>query len=501
MSNGQKQNAAAPGLRGLKNARYAQVAVILVAVLAVWAVFVVLLSGDGKKPKAQSAATDPGKIAVKAITAPGEVVTDAQRWLYKAGDDITALKGNVQESMALNKTLQARIDTLEAEAKNQAAASAATPAASPAVKTFDFPPGTPSNPAGSGSQSGSLMPKFIPPPVSPISNANASVSANPTQSTQATVAPVPPPPRIGIGRVSVMGATPGQSSSAVGAKSTATKPSMGQGSPSAPSISVAIGSNQGSNQGSQQGSIQGQPESAQVSSKNRSAGVSFLPIGLVKAKLIGGIDAPTAGAAQSSPMPVFLRLDDLAWLPNHWRANVKDCLVTAAGYGDLSSERAYFRLEKLSCVRHDGRVLEQNVSGAIYGEDGKLGMRGRLVTKQGQILANALLAGVVSGIGRGVVYQSSSVGTTALGTVVTDPDPGKEYQSGIGQGVSNAMDRLAQYYISLADKTHPIIEIDAGRAVDLGFTKGSALDVPLPEDADLLAMRSGSRSGQRRVVE
>jgi len=158
-------------------------------------------------------------------------------------------------------------------------------------------------------------------------------------------------------------------------------------------------------------------------------------------------------------------------------------------------------LEKLSCVRHDGRVLEQNISGSIYGEDGKLGLRGRLVTKQGQILANALLAGVVSGIGRGVVYQSSTVGTTALGTVVTDPDPGMEYQSGIGQGVSNAMDRLAQYYISLADKTHPIIEIDAGRLVDLGFTKGTALDVPLPEDTDLLVMRSGPRNGPRRVVE
>jgi conjugal transfer pilus assembly protein TraB len=196
-----------------------------------------------------------------------------------------------------------------------------------------------------------------------------------------------------------------------------------------------------------------------------------------------------------------MRLEDLAWLPNHWRANVRDCLVTAAGYGDLSSERAYFRLEKLSCVRHDGRVLEQNISGSVYGEDGKLGLRGRLVTKQGQILANALLAGVVSGIGRGVVYQSSTVGTTALGTVVTDPDPGMEYQSGIGQGVSNAMDRLAQYYISLADKTHPIIEIDAGRLVDLGFTKGTALDVPLPEDPDLLAMRSGPRNGPRRVVE
>ena len=36
----------------------------------------------------------------------------------------------------------------------------------------------------------------------------------------------------------------------------------------------------------------------------------------------------------------------------------------------------------------------------LAGEDGKAGMRGRLVSKQGQLLANALLAGVASGIGQ-----------------------------------------------------------------------------------------------------
>jgi conjugal transfer pilus assembly protein TraB len=462
VSSAQSKPSAAPGLSGLKNARYAQFAVILVAVLALWAGFVFLLSSD-KKPKVQSASTDPGKVAVKAITAPGEVVTDAQRWLYKAGDDISTLKGRVKESESLNKELQARLAALEAEAKNK-------PTASASAKPYDFPPGTPSNPG-----QGQPGPKFIPPPVS-----NTPPTGVGAQASTLLQPALPPPPKAGIGHVSLATApVPG-----AGGRVTGLAPGA--------AVSATVSSTTAP---TSKGAVAG------ALAKEREAGKSFLPIGLVKAKLLGGLDAPTAGAAQSSPLPVFMRLEDLAWLPNHWRGNVKDCLVTAAGYGDLSSERAYFRLEKLSCVRQDGRVLEQNISGSVYGEDGKLGLRGRLVTKQGQILANALLAGVVSGIGRGVVYQSSTVGTTALGTVVTDPDPGMEYQSGIGQGVSNAMDRLAQYYIALADKTHPIIEIDAGRLVDLGFTKGTALDVPLPEDPDLLAMRSGPRNGPRRVVE
>jgi conjugal transfer pilus assembly protein TraB len=447
VSNGQAPSAA-PGLRGLKNARWAQYMVGLIALLGVWGLFVLLLSGD-KKPKVQDTKTDPGKVAVKAITAPGEVVTDAQRWLYKAGDDISTLKGRVQDSEALNKELQARLATLEAEAKK---------APTSAPTRMDFPPGTPSSP-------GMAAPKFIPPPVSPIASAQASTQGMPPMPP---VALPPPPPRVGIGRVIVAG-------------SPATH---GTGKPGSAGTTSTMGATPGA----------GNATSAKGT--EREAGKTYLPIGIVKARLLGGLDAPTAGAAQSSPLPIFLRLEDLAWLPNYWRANVKDCMVTAAGYGDISSERAYFRLEKLSCVRHDGRVLEQNVAGSIYGEDGKLGMRGRLVTKQGQILANALLAGVVSGIGKGVVYQSSTTGVTALGTQFTDADPGKEYQAGIGQGVSNAMDRLAQYYISLADKTHPVIEIDAGRGVDIGFTKGLTLDVPLPDDADRLALRNTPRRGR-----
>ena len=123
-----------------------------------------------------------------------------------------------------------------------------------------------------------------------------------------------------------------------------------------------------------------------------------------RAVLLGGLDAPTGGQAQTNPQPVLLRLADHAFLPNRFRGAVKECLVIGAGYGDISAERAYIRTENLSCVRHDGRTLEVKIHGSIFGEDGKVGVRGRLVSKQGQILANALTAGVVSGIGQ--AFQS-----------------------------------------------------------------------------------------------
>ena len=201
----------------------------------------------------------------------------------------------------------------------------------------------------------------------------------------------------------------------------------------------------------------------------------YLPSGaFTRAVLLGGLDAPTGGQAQRNPQPVLLRLADNAILPNQFRARVKECFIVGAGYGDVSSERAYIRTESLSCVTSDGTAIDVPVKGYVAGEDGKAGMRGRLVSKQGQILANALLAGVASGIGHAFTQSSTTLSVSPLGTTST-VDPGKQLEAGLGTGVGKALDRLAQYYISLAEKVFPVIEVDAGRSVDVVLTQGVAL--------------------------
>lgn len=205
---------------------------------------------------------------------------------------------------------------------------------------------------------------------------------------------------------------------------------------------------------------------------------TFLPVSFTRGTLLGGLDAPTGGQSQSNPHPVLIRLSDNSFLPNRFRAEYRECFVVAAGYGDISSERAYLRTESLSCVRTDGATMEVKIQGSIYGEDGKVGMRGRLVTKQGQMLANALLAGVVSGIGQGLATSSTEYSTSAFGTVAS-ASGSEAYRAGLGSGVGKALDRLAQYYIKLAENTFPVIEVDAGREVDVVITKGVRIDVPM----------------------
>jgi conjugal transfer pilus assembly protein TraB len=226
---------------------------------------------------------------------------------------------------------------------------------------------------------------------------------------------------------------------------------------------------------------------------------SFLPVSFTRGILLGGVDAPTGGQAQSNPHPVLIRMADNSVLPNQFRGEYRECFVIAAGYGDISSERAYLRTETLSCVRGDGATLEVPIQGTVYGEDGKVGMRGRLVTKQGQMLANALLAGVVSGIGQGLATANTSYATSPLGTVASSESQADAYRAGLGSGVGKALDRLAQYYIKLAENTFPVIEVDAGRQGDVVITKGVRIDVPMTAMAGAAPRRADAP--ERRYLE
>ena len=198
----------------------------------------------------------------------------------------------------------------------------------------------------------------------------------------------------------------------------------------------------------------------------------YLPAGsFARAALLTGLDAPTGGVGQSNPVPVLLSLVDGGQLPNRVRHHMQECFVTAAGYGDLAAERAYLRLERLSCVIDAGQVLDVELHGYVVGEDGKAGLRGRLVSKQGAMIARALLAGLAGGISEGLSQSLTTLSTSALGAVQS-VDGGQIAQYGVARGAGSALDKLAQWYLDRADEVYPIIEIGSGRKVEVVLTRG-----------------------------
>ncbi len=226
------------------------------------------------------------------------------------------------------------------------------------------------------------------------------------------------------------------------------------------------------------------PASSEVASKNSkdANGVkikdmqTYLPTSFVKAKLITSLDAPAGGTAQDNPYPVLINITDNAQLPNSKRTTLKGCFVLAAGYGDVASERAYLRLEKMSCVTASGKVIDQKVEGFVAGEDGKAGLRGRLVSKAGSKVALALLSGTVGGLAQAFAQTATTLQQTPIGPT-QQVNPSQSLGFAGATGVSSGFQQLSQYYINMAEKTFPVIEINDQRNVSLIFTQGVELPV------------------------
>ena len=203
---------------------------------------------------------------------------------------------------------------------------------------------------------------------------------------------------------------------------------------------------------------------------------TFVPAGtFVRAVMLGGADAPAGVTSQSNPSPILLRLLDPGTLPNHRRSHLRDCVATAAVLGDISSERGEMRLERLSCVSPGGEVVEMTVEGTVFGPEGKNGVRGVPLWREGALLERAFVAGTLSGFSQGISNQYTTTSVSPTGTV-SSVNNSDIFKYGAAQGVSNAMDKIADYNIRRADQYHPVIQLSAGTLVDVVFLKGFYLD-------------------------
>lgn len=203
---------------------------------------------------------------------------------------------------------------------------------------------------------------------------------------------------------------------------------------------------------------------------------NIVPAGaFAEAILLGGVDASTSIQASSDPRPILLRLTNPGTLPRRFTSDLEGCHALAASYGDISSERVFMRLEKLSCVeRKTGEVIEMNIQGYVAGEDGRAGIRGAIVDRAGASMRNAMVGGFFSSIGKFLGQaRSPLIFSPTTGLAQNNPLTTKEIlKHSTGNGIGGALDKYADFYIKRAEQMQPVIQVAAGRTVDIVFTQG-----------------------------
>lgn len=207
--------------------------------------------------------------------------------------------------------------------------------------------------------------------------------------------------------------------------------------------------------------------------KKKPTKLPWIPSGSFSdAIMIEGADANASVTGQQNTQPVTIRLLGSIQMPNNKEYSADGCFVVGEIWGDISSERGVVRTKSISCVLKNGKHVDMEFDGHVSYQ-GKGGVRGKPVMRNGMIVGYAGAAGLLSGFGEGI--KSAATPSVGLGATA-DVGAGDVFKQGLGGGASKAADTLSQYWIKRAEQYHPVIDIGAGNLVTVVFQKGFRLE-------------------------
>ena len=202
------------------------------------------------------------------------------------------------------------------------------------------------------------------------------------------------------------------------------------------------------------------------------------PNSYAPARVIVGVDASAGVNSQTDPLPVVLRITGPARsVVNNGKlltTRLEGCVVNGAARGDLSAEKVYVKLAKMTCDQPGGRVAVSEVKGFISFA-GKTGVRGKVVSREGSLVTQAFIAGIAGGFGRGFSANANALFQNSQTTVNGERQqlsPAELAQAGLGQGVAQSADMVSKYLIERAEQYQPVIEMPTGIDVEIVFLDG-----------------------------
>ncbi len=188
--------------------------------------------------------------------------------------------------------------------------------------------------------------------------------------------------------------------------------------------------------------------------------------------LLNGIAASTGlNAPEEHAVSVTIRLTGRGNLHPANKLDISKCTIQASAKGDLSSERAEIRLEKLVCEQ-DGFYQTSEIAGDVVGPDGLNGIKGRVIWTSSKHLKNAMIGGMISGLISSSKGQESFALSSGGLLATRKKGVGEMLGQGASQGVINAGEKITDQFLRLADSLSPVLTVDIGVRVNPKIGKG-----------------------------
>lgn len=198
---------------------------------------------------------------------------------------------------------------------------------------------------------------------------------------------------------------------------------------------------------------------------------------IISGTLMNGSYVPTGSNASNDPMPGIFRVKREALMPNfNISEEVKECVIVASAKPIIESTRVDYRASTITCIRDDGTATEDSIKAVATGRDGSTGVPATLISRNGEMLAKTAMAGFLQGLTDIFSQTSLEVNDDNGVYAISGRQMSQLTGSAALGGAGTAMERLADYYMELADKMQPTLKVSPGIEVDFIVTSMSILD-------------------------
>lgn len=196
-----------------------------------------------------------------------------------------------------------------------------------------------------------------------------------------------------------------------------------------------------------------------------------------KGKLILGVDAGVGMNAEANPRRALLRITGEVVSAGNLRSDkLIGCTAQCRAVGDISSEKVYCQLVSMTCEKKAGWSIEIPVKAEVSSQ-AKVGIRGEVISREGDMVLKSFLSGVVGGFGSGIAQYSQPHMTFSGGMFMSEAEKAKDIgMRGLGSGVAVSSDKLSDYFIKRAEQYQPVISINEGIDVEVLFQEGFNLN-------------------------
>jgi len=249
-------------------------------------------------------------------------------------------------------------------------------------------------------------------------------------------------------------------------------------------------------------------ELAEIRKRLKEKNTYHIMTGLTKAYLVTGVYAPAFSEGKSDPLPVLLQAEGNILIANNDTESIENCFLLGSAKGNMNSETADIRLNKISCSLADGtKKIEGSISGWVIGENGIPGVPGELLHKNGAWLAKTFVAGFLDTFSQTLVSYAGAGGkngNASNGTITV----GDSLASAGAQSTSDVFQKIGDYYLKMAEQIFPVIEVKPGRTVDILLKGGDTLTITDFNSAeinqiesDIVELKRQQKEDEERLIE